>query len=453
MPGLEDILKINSTAEQLFVWSVLGGIVQQALAPFLQSIANTVWEIDPDVPLTPAQLAGMVVRGHIDEGAAESEAKFSGTSPERFRRMVASYGNPPGPEALAEALRRGLIQMGHAGDEAPSYLGGISQGDLQNKWAPLIAALDARLPSPAEAIDAAIRNIHSAGDPKALYTLFGGDDKFFQFMVDLTGQGPTPVEAGVLLNRKIIPEDNPDPNQPSFKQAVRESRFKDKWADAYAGLRFYRPPPRTITAMLHEGRLTPEEANPLLADYGVRPEDLKLYTGQAEHQAVQRAHNITEGEIIRLYTERGIPAPEAKQLLTSIGYSERDTDLILTAADLEYQSKLATATIAAVKASYLHLHIDKNGAVIRLDRLGLAHEYRDSLIALWDLEIDTGVKQLTSKQVLDMWSVGLLNKDAAQVHLERIGYNKEDAGLLVALNDPAAPWINPPQSQLSNPGG
>ena len=452
MAGLDSIAGVGQAAEQLFLWGVLQQVIGALLQPYLTQLQEDVWKENPLVPNTPAELASMLVRGHIDENAAQSEAALSGLNAERFNRLVKSYGNPPGPEALAEALRRKLIPPGQVGDEEPSYYGGIAQGDLQNRWADLLIALDKRLPGPAEAIDAAIRNIHTGGDPKALYSLFGGDDSFFQFMVDLTGQGPTPVEAGVLLNRGIIPEDNPDANQPSFAQAVRESRFKDKWTAAYAALRFYRPPPRTITAMIREGTLTADQAVQRLKDYGVQDADIPLYTQKATHPAVQKAHDITEGEIIRLYEEKGINADVARKHLTDIGYADTDIDLILAAADLSYQRTLTNNYISAIKHAYTLRHIDVNGAVTRLDALGIAAQYRDTLLQIWNLEIEVGIKQLTVKQVGDLYGAKILTSEEAIAKFEQIGYSNEDAVLLQALNQPELQPGSNTTSGLSNPG-
>lgn len=452
MAGLGDLLTPNSTTEQLILWGVVNQLIQPLLVPVLRAIEQSVNEIDPNEPLTPAALAGMVVRGHLDQARAAEIAKKSGVQGEDFGLLVASYGNPPGPQALAEALRRQIIPEGRPGDDSPSYEGGIAQGDLQNKWSDVIKQLDLGLPGPSSVITAYIRSMLSESEARRLYTLYGGDPSGFDLEANITGEGPTPVEAGILLNRRIIPEKGTGPDAVSFNQAVAESRFKNKWADAYAALRFYRPPPRTITAMFREGSIDETLATQYLSDYGVPAEAIPLYLTKAQRSGVQKAHDITEGEIIKLYTERGLDAPTTITLLKSIGYSQADAELIVAAADLDWERKLTDATIAAVKAAYLHLHIDRNGVVAQLDRVGVSANYRDALISLWDIEVQTGVKQLTVKQVLDMWGVGLLSEQQAQYKLQQIGYNSEDAGLLVALNAPGINVSPAAAAQFSNPG-
>lgn len=452
MPGLDSIIGLSSTAEQLFVWGVLQQVIGELIKPYLQALDNIVLSANPNVPLTPAFLAGAVVRGHIDESSAAAIAKKSGIPESDFHLMIESYGNPPGPQALAEALRRGFIPEGQAGDENPSFRGGISQGDLQNKWADVIQQLDLRLPTPTAVITAYIRSMLDESTAKELYQRYGGDPSGFQLEANITGEGPSPVEAGVLLNRGIIPEHGSGPDATSFDQAVAESRFKNKWAFAYAALREYRPPPRTITAMFREGSLTAELATQYLQDYGVTPQEIPLYVNNTIHQRVATAHSITEGEIIKLYGEKGISEAEAKQALKSIGYTDVDADHILAAEDLAYHSRLTTTWTSVLKTEFLRYHISDNDVVTRLDSLGVAAAYRDSLLEQWQIERRYGVKQLTAKQILDLFGSQLLNAQQATSKLQEIGYSAIDAGLLVALNDPNTVPGSGSIAGLSNPG-
>lgn len=452
MPGLDSIIGLSSTAEQLFVWGVLQQVIVNLIQPYLQAEQDKVWSENPLLPLSPAQLAGLVVRGHMTEADAAGEAAKSGIDSSRFHLMVEQYGNPPGPQTLAEALRRGFIPEGQPGDGSPSYEGGIAQGDLQNKWSGILKQLDLRLPGPTVAVTAAVRGMVSDSEARALFALFGGDPSQYDLEYNVAGEGPSPVEAGVLANRGIIPWDGTGPNVTSFAQAVNESRFKNKWVDAYKALAIYRPPPRTVTAMLREGSITESQAITYLQQYGVPADAIPAYTSKSHKSAVQTAHEITESNIITLYKERAITKEEATAHLVTLGYSQDDAALILTSAELQYQITLTNATMAAIRSAYLHHHITRGDAITQLDARGVNSQYRDSQIALWDLEIEVGLKQLTPKQILDFWSVNLIDKDTATLMLTQAGYSDRDAGLLVAFNDPNAPWLTGPASNASSTG-
>lgn len=452
MAGIEQLLNLDSGVGSQFLASVLGALVQAVLGPEFDALSHIVNEATQNAILSPEVLADLVERGHMGEDQAAQEAAQSGLGPERFHRLVLNNGNPPGPGELAEALRRGFIQRDAGDDVTPSYMNGIRQSRLQTQWAHVIEQLDQRLPGPETAVEAKVRTMRDDPIPEQLFELFGGDPKQYQLMVDLAGEGPSPVEAGVLANRNIIPWDGTGPEVTSFAQAMSESRFKNKWTDCYRELAQYRPPPRTVTAMLREGSITEAQATQMLKNYGVTDDALPSYLNKATKSGVQKAHEITEGEIIKLYTERGITQDECSGYLQRIGYSQADAELIISGADLDYQSRLSTATIAAVKSLYLHRHLERNEVITALDGVGVKADYRDSLLTLWDLEIQAGVKALTVKQIMDFTAVGLLTTDAGLTKLKQAGYSDEDAGLIMAFSGPDVQQQAQGLGSLNDPG-
>lgn len=453
MPGLgEGLGGIGSSAQQLFLWSVLSPIINELLQPFIRALDQRVNAEHPNLPLTPEQLADMVERGHLEAGAAASEAALSGINAARFDRLVANTGEPPGPLQLAEMLRRRIIERSGGDDRSPTYEQGIRQSRLQTQWGGAIEALDKRLPGPEAAVLAAIRNLRDEVEAQRLHEVFGGDPEYWRLETELAGEGPTPNEAAAAAHRGKISWTGLGPGSTSFEQIVAESRYKNKFVQFYRDVSEYRPPPRTVTAMLRGGDISLELATQYLLDYGVPQEALSAYTGRASKGAVARAHVITETEIIRLYTERGLDAAETAQHLAALGYSAEDAGLIIAAADLEYQGKLTTATIAAVRSLYLHQHIDANGAIARLDARGVRADYRDSLLQLWDLERDAGLKSLTVKQILQLWAEEILSEDDARRKLRESGYSAEDTELLIFQNRPRAGSTTGEQLLRADPG-
>lgn len=436
MAGIEELLNLDSGVGAQFLASVLGALVQAVLGPEFDALNHLVNAQVQNAILSPEMLADLVERGHMDQDAAAQEAAQSGLGPGRFDRLVKNAGNPPGPGELAEALRRGIIPEDAGTDTAPSFWNGIKQSRLQTQWGDTIRRLDERLPGPETAVDAEVRNMLSGSEARIAFKLFGGNLDQYQLLYNLAGEGPTPVEAGILANRRIIDWDGTGADRTTFQQAVAESRFKNKWEAAYRALAQYRPPPRTITAMLREGSIDEPTATQMLKDYGVPDQALGSYLLKTVNAGVQKAHELTEAEVIKLYTERGLSHDDTTNYLQKLGYSPSDADLIIAGADLDYESKLSTATIAAVKALYLHRHIEKNDVITTLDRVGVKSDYRDALLQLWDLEIMAGVKSLTVKQIMDMTAVGLLTAEQGLTKLKQAGYSDEDAGLLMAFSNP-----------------
>lgn len=434
MPSLKDFKKLNSTAEQLFVWQVLGAFIAPLLEPFIRALTYQVNNLDPNAKLTPAELADMVVRGHLDHGKASDEANAAGINHERFGLLVKNAGNPPGPQQLAEALRRKFIPEDAGNDTSPGYLQGIRTSRIADQWAEVIKQLDTNLPGPTEAIIALVRSQIDAQGARDAYHQFGGDPQWFDLLFNNAGEGPTPVEAGVMANRGIIPWEGYGSDATSFQQAVAESRFRNKWQAAFRRLAEYRPPPRTITAMFREGSITQEQATQLLLEYGVKPALIPTYLTKAQKSAVQRAHELTESQILLLYAQAAITRDEAVHILTDHGYQAKDIDLILQAEDLKERIREENAAIAIVKTAYIKGRIDYNAAVGQLDAHHVIAGHRDYLLKLWELDREVGTRYLTAKQIIDAGNAGLLSADAVLSRLMATGYDRDDAALLVALD-------------------
>jgi len=166
MAGLAGILG-NPILEQILLYQVLGQLIGPALAPFAQAITNSVWTAEPLIPLPPADAAMAVIRNLMPVGAAADEAIKSGINPDRFATLVGLAGDAPAPEAMAVALRRGLVDEGR-------YLTGIRQGRLRDEWAELVKALAVNEPSPGDAMTAVVEGQLDEATGRAKFAAFGG---------------------------------------------------------------------------------------------------------------------------------------------------------------------------------------------------------------------------------------------------------------------------------------
>ena len=433
MAEISDLLGPESTVFQLFVWQVLGSLISAALGPYILELSKLSNRAHQAAVPSPEELATMVIRGHIDVGAAAEAAADSGMPGDWFTKIVQSAGNPPGPQQLAEALRRGIIGEGSPGDLAPSFQGGIAQGDLQNIWADVIKRLALALPSPDTAVEAAVRSMRDPGTAETLYALFGGDPEHFQLMFDVSGAGPSPVEAGTLANRGIIPWSGTGPGAASFEQAIAESRYKNKWTAAYKALAVYRPPPRTITAMYREGSIDKATATQWLLDYGVTQDAIPIYLSTVSGGKTKTAKDLTESQIVDGYRDRATPRGEAQTLLVAMGYSAEDASFILDSVDAAVVKKYQDETVTVVHNLFVHGRQTINEASSALDAAGVPATQRDDLLRLWQLEIKQVVKVLTQGEVTAAAKLRLISFEDAVSRLVKLGYALEDATLLLEL--------------------
>ena len=245
----------ESAAGQLLMWSVLSALISAVLAPELELVQREVFKALPSTPLTPAQLADMVVR-HIVSGAdGASYARESGIAAADFQRMVESAGEGLGPADLAEALRRGIIPAEGTGPDAVSFEQGMAEAHTRDKWADTVRKLSVKEPSPIDPLEALLQGQLTEDVAKALYVRFGGDPEHFTWLFNSRGQAPTPVELLELANRGIIPWDGVGPDKVSYEQGFLEGPARNKWEGPFRALGEYVVPPRSITAMVRSGAL------------------------------------------------------------------------------------------------------------------------------------------------------------------------------------------------------
>jgi hypothetical protein len=184
--------------------------------------------------LSPADAADAVVRNFITLPHGEDIAGKQGVDKATFAVLTHLAGDAPGPQQLAEALRRGAIPAAGKGAASTSFEQGIAEGRLADKWAPVIKALSQLWPTPVEALNATLKGQVTLEQGKALYTRLGGDPEFFQVLYNTQGEAPTPLELIEMANRGYIPWGGTGPEVVSYAQGFKEGHWRNKWQPVYA---------------------------------------------------------------------------------------------------------------------------------------------------------------------------------------------------------------------------
>ncbi|HUZ84160.1 MAG TPA: hypothetical protein VMU66_05660, partial [Gaiellales bacterium] len=209
----------NNTLLQMVVYGLVQQLVGAVLSPFEQAVTSAVMSADPLVPLSPADLALMVIRNIRAEGDAAGEAAMSGINATRFSDLVLMTGDAPAPQALAEALRRGLI-------DAARFDTGIRQGRLRDEWGTLMQKLAVQQPSPMQALTAAVEGQLDPATAQTKFAEFGGDPANYEWLFGTVGSGPSPIEAASMAYRGAIPWTGSGLGVTSFEQAVKEGHSR-----------------------------------------------------------------------------------------------------------------------------------------------------------------------------------------------------------------------------------
>ena len=396
--GFLEGLKSSGVIEQIAVWGMLSPLFSAILAPFMTLLTAEMQAAFPVLPTSPADLANLVNRGFMGKDQATAAARRSGVSPPDFEDLVNLAGQSLPPQALAEALRRGIIPADHKEPNTPSFAGGVRQGNLRDLWIPTLKALSLANPSPSDALDALLEGQVDAAKAKELYALFGGNPEYFQLMFDTRGSAPTPTEAAVMANRGIIPWTGKGPQVVSYEQAFLEGPWRNKWLKPYQQLSQYYPPPRTITAMVKEGSLTQAQGLKYLIDQGLSQTLAQAYVVSASAQKVAKAKELAETTVLALVQDQLITNAVAVQMLGALGYDQHEAAFILEVESMRITQQATSSAVSKVRTLYIDRKIDQNTALSALQRLTVPADQVQNLLTIWDLERTANVRVLTAAE-------------------------------------------------------
>ena len=444
VPNIGDLFKEGSIGQQLFIWGLLSNVVQTLTAPAMNELGWLVNELQQTVLLSPPDAASAVVRNFIAQGDAQDMATRQGVSPGDFATMIHLAGDAPAPEQLAAALRRKIIPQGGTGADSTSFVQGIAEGRLADKWAPVIQALAQIWPTPMDAIRASVQGFYTDAAGAAAYEQFGGAPEFYNLLHYINGDAPSPGQLLELWNRGIIPEDSGDPNVPGYTQGIRQGNLRNMWLDAYKELRVYYPPPRTITALHKEGVLTDTQAADYLAKAGMQPDLITAYLQSGTTTATAKAKELTEADVIKLYEAHVLDQVATVHLLEALGYSQDNADYLTKLADLRVSIAAVAAAVTRVRTLYSTRKITEAGAREALASLQVPADQIGAIITEWNILRGVTVKQLTEAQIVDAWEYKLVSDAEAISELQSIGYTARDAWLLLSIKNKGAIDTSPP---------
>ena len=409
--------------------------------------------------LSPPDAASAVVRNFMPWADALKLAEKQGVDAATFATMRNLAGDAPGPQQLAEALRRGLIAAEGTGETSTSFLQGIAEGRLADKWAPVIRGLAELWPSPVDAIDALVKGQIPADEGKALFVRLGGDPQFYDWLLSSAGEGPTPLEAAQMAARGLIGWDGTGPQATTFVQAVKESHYRDKWTDAYKGISQYVPAPSEVTTFLAHQLIDHDQAAALLAKHDMDAATIGLFIGEADYTAISDYRGLTQSAVTDMYYAHLISRDVAIGILGQLHVTEAAAGLLLDYADLRQVIDSIQRSVQRIATLFTSRKITTDTARQALVRLQIPTTSVEQILQTWELQAAASVKTLTETQIVDAWYYQVFNPDdqlANQAQalelLQAVGYTAYDAYVLLSLKA-KGPLPNPPAEQIGAPPG
>lgn len=429
-----------------FLQGIREGRLGDKWAPMIRELSNAI--------LSPPDAASAVVRGFLALADGQAVAAKSGVSADVFQTMVELSGDAPGPQQLAEALRRGAIAESGGGPNSTSFEAGIAEGRLSNKWAPVIKALAKDWPTPVNALNAQLKGAFTGDEGKALYEKLGGDLQFYDWLLFSEGSAPTPNEAADMARRGIIPQKGTGPNAVTFEQAFLEGPWRNKWEDAFWQYSQFIPTAREVITLLKDGAVDKATAAAWMKRAGADDATTAAFIAEADTSLLSDYKGLTTSAVLNMYYQRLVSESDATSILESLHVSPQAVPLMLAYADLQRAIAAQNSAVTRVGSLYAARKITAQTAKQSLITLQVPATAVDEIISIWQLENSISVKTLTQSEISDAWKEGIMTDGEALTELGNIGYTPYDAWVLLSLKAKAAlpgkpsPGPAPPQGAV-----
>lgn len=450
MAGFADHFGPSSTAGQLFIYGVVGQVISALLEPFTVTLTKEMLAQFQPLELDPGTSAAAVARGYRAVADGRSDGRFAGLSQDLYDQLVQVAKHAPDLTAVLVAYRRGLIGEGKSGTPDVSLRGALTDAGIPAAWHDVVVKVAITEPTGAEVMNALLEGQITEDEARRRWGRAGMDPTWFQAAYDSNGEAPTPTQALELLNRGIIPEHGTGPGAVSYDQAFLEGPWRNKWLDPFVALRWYLPPPRTVTAMVKEGSLTHAEGLSYLVKQGLAPELAAAYLTSPVHQTTQADRELTKSDVTALYRDRLITRDAAQQHLEALRYQPEDAKALLDLIDARLAAGQLNSAVSHTRTEYLAGILTEAQARDTLAHLGVPSGQVGGVIATWKLEVTRTSKVLSDSQTIRAWYYELITYDQAITRLMGDGYSRTDAYLLMAIankghiaNEPVPPGVTP----------
>lgn len=409
-----------------FEQGIREGRLNDKWAPMIKALSEAV--------LSAPDAASAVVRNFLSAAEGEAVAAKSGVPAPTFQTLVQLSGDAPGPQQLAEALRRGAIPEAGTGAGSTSFAQGIAEGRLSNKWAPVIKDLALDWPTPIAALNAQLKGAFTGDEGKALYAKLGGDLQFYDWLLFSEGSAPTPNEAAEMARRGIIPKDGTGPAATTYEQAFLEGQWRNKWAPAFWEYSQWIPTAREVITLLKDGAVDKATAAAWMKRAGADDATTAAFIAEADTALLSDYKGLTTSSVLNMYYQRLITPDDATTILESLHVSPQAVPLMLAYADLQRAIAQQNSAISRVGSLYAARKITVETARQSLITLQVPTVALDDIMATWQLENSISVKLLTESQIVNAWKYGIMSQGEAETELGNIGFTPYDSWVLLSIN-------------------
>jgi Ca2+-binding EF-hand superfamily protein len=229
-----------------------------------------------------------------------------------------------------------------------------------------------------------------------------------------------------MLHRGIITEDE-------LKMLLRALDIMPFWREKLIQLSYVPLTRVDVRRMYQMGILNRDQVKKAYKDLGYNEENAEYLTRFTEALATEDVKELSKAEILSAYNDRIISRQEAQDMLRSLGYSDHGVEILLAIQDYKREKELRDRRISVIKTRYMKHVIDETRVRIELTALALPAEEIDYYVETWTHEREAKGETLSLSDVKMAYQKGVITKEEFIARLLRMGYNEEDASIILQI--------------------
>jgi hypothetical protein len=140
------------------------------------------------------------------------------------------------------------------------------------------------------------------------------------------------------------------------------------------------------------------------------------------NESNEETRDLTKNEIMSLYEDRIISQDEVKSMLRTLAYQEEEIEMLINLSEYKKARERLNLVKSALESSYLAGLIDRNDALVYLEKFGLPASEVQDLLDTWDLKREIR-NTLPSKSDIDKFYMSqLIDDNTYKVMMRGLGY-------------------------------
>lgn len=362
---------------------------------------------NPNNILSPETAASAKARGLSGPPTWDVEANKSGIDDNRFNALVELSRALATPAEILDLLNRGTIGEGVAREH-------LRRNGYEDRTIGWLLALRRFVLSPQDLAAMWNRSIVSTDEGARLAGMSGVSNEDWHRLTELGGEPLAPQDLGEAFRRNFIDADR-------YRRGIVQGPIRNEWFDVLERLQFKRMSVIDAADAVNQGHLSAAEGKRVALENGLEAKDFETLLETAgtppgidfATEALNRGL-INEAQFTAMFLESRIKNKYAPLLIAmSKRLIPQETARLLFRNGV-YSREKALSTLMAQ---------------------GFTTDDSAALLALEETRADSGTKDLTRAEIVDMYETRMLSLDETVQALVGLGYSDDDAHSMVELAD------------------